>query len=86
MNKFKKEPRFTAIHEGRSYIEVIDANGLKSTIGVCPACFNNRERRIQIINQLKEKGYRPACKEDDIDGKYYKSSKHSPFCPFKNKI
>jgi len=86
MNNFKKVSRFDAIHEIRSCIEVIDNKGQRITIGVCPACFNNKNRRIQIIEKLKEKGYKVASKEDDIDGRYYASSKHSPNCPFKNNL
>ncbi|HPC38297.1 MAG: hypothetical protein WH035_02365 [Spirochaetota bacterium] len=83
MNQFRKVSRFTAIHEYRCYIEVLDPDGKRQTIGVCPACFNKRERRKQILDKLKEKGYKIVSKDDELDGKYYKTSVHSPFCPYK---
>jgi phage replication-related protein YjqB (UPF0714/DUF867 family) len=85
MNQFKKVSRFTAIAEHRSYIEVRDKEGKKQTIGVCPACFNNKERRKQILDQLKEKGYKVVSKDDELNGKYYRTSIHSPFCPYRIK-
>jgi len=78
-----KESRISAISEERAFIEVKDKAGKHITIGVCPGCFNNPERRKEILYKLRKNGLTVVSKADRLDGKYIKNSTHSSFCPYK---
>jgi hypothetical protein len=52
-----------------------------ATIGVCPACWNIRERRRVLLVQLEKMGYEPAFRDDRLEGRYRGEGRlHAPGC------
>jgi predicted DsbA family dithiol-disulfide isomerase len=50
------------------------------TAGVCPACWNIRERRRDLLVQLEKMGLEVAHREDRLDGTYRPGRQHAPGC------
>jgi hypothetical protein len=76
MRKRKK-----AVDEGRAFIRVrIKGTGDLATVGVCPACWNNPERRRELHAQLDLRGLETVHGGDAVDGAYRARSTHAPGC------
>jgi len=56
------------------------ATGELATAGVCPACWNIRERRRDLLIQLDKMGLEVAHREDLLDGTYRPGKQHAPGC------
>jgi hypothetical protein len=76
--------RYFAVKEGRAMVRVRSLKTAEpATIGVCPACWNIRERRRVLLVQLKKMGYEPAYRDDRLDGRYRTEGKrHAPGCRY----
>jgi hypothetical protein len=57
--------------------------GETETAGVCPGCWNSRERRPALIAKLAREGLAVAHPADGIDGVYRPHSAHAPGCPWR---
>lgn len=78
--------RSLAIRQGRAMVRVKNLlTGELATIGVCPACFNLRERRDSLLLQLRRLGYEVAYKEDALNGLFGPNSQHAPGCKYAQK-
>jgi hypothetical protein len=51
-----------------------------ATIGVCPACWNIRERRTVLLAQLAKLGLEVAHRDDLAGGTYRPGKPHAPGC------
>ncbi|MEW5814228.1 MAG: hypothetical protein AB1798_02380 [Spirochaetota bacterium] len=73
-----------AIDEGRCMIRVryIDTHE-PATIGVCPGCWNIRDRREVLLIKLKKMGLEIVFKGDTLDGNYNPNKEHAPRCPYR---
>lgn len=56
-----------------------------TTVAVCPACWNARERREVLLFKLKKMGVEVVYKGDTLDGFYHPGKPHAPGCPYANK-
>lgn len=76
--------RYFAVREGRAMVRVRSLKtGENATIGVCPACWNIRERRLVLLIQLKKMGYEVAYRDDRLEGRYRTEGKlHAPLCRY----
>jgi hypothetical protein len=54
-----------------------------ATIGVCPGCWNIRERRNVLLIRLKKMGLEVVFKGDTLAGNYNPEKEHAPRCPYK---
>ena len=72
-----------AVEQGRCMVRV---RSLKThelaTIGVCPACFNNKQRRQALLIKLEKMGYEVVHGEDRLDGFYRPGRQHAPGCRY----
>jgi len=76
--------RKLAINEGRCMIRVrYIKNREPATIGVCPGCWNIRERRNVLLVKMKKMGLEVVHKGDTLDGNYNHEKEHAPKCPYK---
>lgn len=75
--------RKIAILEGRAMVRVrtIKDRDL-TTIGVCPACWNIKNRRMVLLVQLKKMGLEVVHKDDKLDGIYRFGKEHAPGCRY----
>ena len=76
--------RKIAILEGRAMIRVrYIQNRDLTTVGLCPACWNIKERREALLIQLKKMGLEVVFKDDYLDGVYRPANKHhAPGCRY----
>jgi hypothetical protein len=73
--------RRLAVGEGRAMIRVRRRKtGELATAGVCPACWNIRERRRDLLTQLDKMGLEVAHREDLLEGTYRLGRQHAPGC------
>ncbi|MBN1799131.1 MAG: hypothetical protein JW822_11170 [Spirochaetales bacterium] len=80
-------PRKQAVNQGRAMVRVRSLKtGTAATIGVCPACWNLKERRRVLLEKLKSMGYTVQHKTDLSDGAYRSGETHDPRCPFSHLI
>jgi len=72
-----------AVLEGRAMVRVRykDSHEL-ATVGVCPGCWNIRERRRVLLVKLDKMGLEVVFKDDRLDGVYRYGKKHAPNCPY----
>ncbi|MBN2536437.1 MAG: hypothetical protein JXB88_26370 [Spirochaetales bacterium] len=56
-----------------------------ATIGVCPACWNMKERREVLLIKLKKMKLEVVHKDDTVTGIYRFGRKHAPGCPYGKK-
>ena len=76
--------REAAVREGRAMVRVRRVRtGELATAGVCPACWNTRERRHLLSAQLEKRGLVVAHPADRLDGAYRPQSAHAPGCPWR---
>lgn len=77
--------RKIAIDQGRAMIRVRykDTHEL-TTVGVCPACWNIKERRKTLLFKLDKMGLEVVFRDDYLDGVYRYGKKHAPNCPYKH--
>ena len=76
--------REAAVQEGRAMVRVRRVRtGELVTAGVCPACWNSRERRPVLSAQLEKKGLVAAHAADRVDGAYKPRGTHAPGCPWR---
>jgi hypothetical protein len=76
--------RQRAINEKRAMVRVRHLKTREpATIGVCPACWNIRERREVLLIKLRKMGYQVAVKDDLYEGLYFTDKAHAPGCPYK---
>ena len=54
-----------------------------ATIGVCPGCWNIKERRKVFLYKLKKMGLEVVHKNDTLDGVYNYGKEHAPKCPYR---
>jgi len=81
------ERRKKAVSEGRAMIRVrYIQNHEPTTVAVCPACWNFRERRKVLLIKLQKMGLEVVYKGDKIDGFYNPGKPHAPGCPYAGKI
>ena len=81
MSSDRYKPRKLAVAEGRAMVRVrkVKTRDL-ATIGVCPACWNIKERRRDLLIQLKKMDLEVVHKDDLLDGVYRPGRKHAPGC------
>ena len=79
--------RKLAVIEGRAMVRVrcIKTHDL-ATIGVCPACWNQKDRRQVLLIKLKKMGLEVVHKDDLPEGVYRPGKEHAPGCPYGKKI
>lgn len=58
------------------------ATGELLTAGVCPACWNIRERRRDLLRQLAKMGLEVAHRQDLLEGTYRPGKEHAPGCRY----
>jgi hypothetical protein len=76
--------RKISVSEGRAMIGVLHLESRKpATIGVCPGCWNTKERRTLLTRTLGKMGYAVAYKDDLPEGKYLTGKTHAPGCRHK---
>jgi hypothetical protein len=76
--------REAAVREGRAMVRVRRVRtGELATAGVCPACWNTRERRSLLSAQLEKQGLVVSHAADRVDGTYRPRSAHAPGCPWR---
>jgi hypothetical protein len=76
--------RKEAVREGRAMVRVRRVRtGELATAGVCPACWNSRERRPVLVARLENEGLVVADAADGIDGDYRLFAAHAPGCPWR---
>jgi hypothetical protein len=79
--------RKKAVADGRALVRVKHTKtGALATVGVCPACWNMRERRPALLAQLSRMGLETVHREDWVDGVYRVRSHHAPGCRFSRLI
>lgn len=77
--------RKKAVEEGRAMIRVRNTKNKElATIGVCPACWNIKERRKYLLIQLDKMELEIVHNEDSLNGTYRPGKKHAPKCRYKN--
>lgn len=54
------------------------------SIGVCPGCWNSKERRKILLFKLKKMGLEVGHKNDTVEGSYNYEKEHAPKCPYSN--
>ncbi len=70
-----------AVKQGRTMVRVRSlATREPATIGVCPACFNLKERREVLLVSLRRMGYEVVHPHDRLDGVYRPGRVHAPGC------
>jgi predicted DsbA family dithiol-disulfide isomerase len=70
-----------AVAEGRAMVRVRKTkNGDLATIGVCPACWNIKERRRDLLIQLKKLELEVVHRDDLLEGAYRPGRTHAPGC------
>ena len=75
------KPRKLAVAEGRAMVRVRKTqNGDLATIGVCPACWNIKERRRDLLIQLKKMELEVVHRDDLLEGVYRPGRIHAPGC------
>ena len=78
MLKNRKE----AIDEGRCMIRVRNIKTRDpATIGVCPGCWNIKERRKVLLIKLKKINLEVVHKYDTLEGIYHYDKEHAFRCP-----
>ncbi len=76
--------RKEAVRDGRAMVRVHRVlTGELATAGVCPACWNSRERRPVLAARLEKQGLVVADAADRIDGTYQPLGAHAPGCPWR---
>jgi hypothetical protein len=76
-------PRALAVGQGRAMVRVRSlATREPATVGVCPACFNLKQRREALLIQLAKLGYEVAHPHDRRDGVYRPGRSHAPGCRY----
>jgi hypothetical protein len=77
--------REKAVLDGRAAVRVRDMRtGKLLSIGVCPACWNTRERRATLLAQIEARGLAVVHGADGAGGAYPASLVHAPTCPWRN--
>ncbi|RKX74805.1 MAG: hypothetical protein DRP87_16065 [Spirochaetes bacterium] len=77
--------RKMAIQQKRAMVRVRYIKSREpATIGVCPACWNIKERRQVLLKKLNKMGLEVVYKGDRYDGFYHRDKNHSPGCPYRN--
>ncbi|MBN2051661.1 MAG: hypothetical protein JW760_14515 [Spirochaetales bacterium] len=56
-----------------------------TTVAVCPACWNSRERREVLLIKLQKMGLETVYKGDTLQGFYNPGKPHAPGCPYAGK-
>lgn len=54
----------------------------RATVGVCPGCWNIRERRKVLLLKLEKMGLEVVHKDDGLDGIYRFGKGHAPGCRY----
>jgi hypothetical protein len=73
-----------AVKQGRAMVRVRSLSTRDpATIGVCPACFNLKARRLVLLRQLEKLGYEVVHRYDRIDGIYRPGREHAPGCRYR---
>jgi hypothetical protein len=73
-----------AIAEGRAMVRVRYSGSRDlATIGVCPACWNIKERRKVLLLKLEKMGLEVVHKDDTLQGVYRLGKGHAPGCRYK---
>jgi hypothetical protein len=77
--------REKAVRDGRAAVRVRDVGtGKLFTVGVCPACWNTRERRAALLVRLDAEGLAVVYGRDGAAGAYYGPGGHAPGCAWRN--
>lgn len=77
--------RKIAVREGRAMVRVRKIKtGDLATIGVCPACWNIKSRRRDLLVQLKKMDLETVHREDLLGGTYRPGKEHAPGCRHSN--
>ena len=75
--------RRIAVLEGRAMVRVRRLQDRElATIGVCPACWNIRERREVLLARLAKMNLEVVHRDDRLDGRYRPGKAHAPGCPY----
>jgi hypothetical protein len=75
--------RKIAVREGRAMVRVRSLKTRElATIGVCPACWNIRERRRDLLIRLKKMDLEVVHRDDLLDGVYRPGRQHAPGCRY----
>ncbi len=73
-----------AVEQGRSMIRVrYIKSGDPATVGVCPGCWNIKERRKVLLFKLQKMGLEVVHKNDTLEGVYNYEKEHAPLCPYR---
>ncbi len=73
--------RKIAVAQGRAMVRVRKLKGGElATVGLCPACWNIKERRRDLLVQLAKMDLAVVHREDRLDGTYRPGRAHAPGC------
>ena len=73
--------RKIAVAQGRAMVRVRKSqSGELATVGLCPACWNIRERRRDLLVQLAKMELSVVHREDGLEGTYRPGRAHAPGC------
>jgi hypothetical protein len=74
--------RKIAVQEGRAMVRVRRLRDRElATVGVCPACWNIRERREMLLARLTKMDLEVVHRDDQLEGRYRLGKAHAPGCP-----
>ncbi len=77
--------RKIAVLEGRAMIRVRKIKNRElCTVGICPACWSIKERRSDLLIQLKKMGLEVVFRDDRLEGTYRPGKDHAPGCRYSN--
>ena len=54
-----------------------------ATIGVCPGCWNIKERRNVLLFKLEKMGLEVVHRNDTLEGSYNYQKDHAPQCRYR---
>jgi hypothetical protein len=75
--------RKIAVQEGRAMVRVRRLQDRElATVGVCPACWNIRQRREVLLARLAKMKLEVVHRDDLLEGRYRPGKAHAPGCPY----
>lgn len=81
MSSDHRRARKLAVAEGRAMVRVRNRKSRDlATIGVCPACWNIKQRRRDLLIQLAKMGLEVVHRDDLLEGVYRPGRRHAPGC------
>lgn len=79
--------RKRVVNEGRAMIKVRYADSRDiTTAAVCPACWNNHDRRGYLLKRMSKLGVVTVFNQDGLNGLYLKGKNHLADCPYNDGV